>query len=45
MGGSIAGAVVGSVATAGSENAGPVDFVPLDEAAARTVMAELQLAE
>jgi hypothetical protein len=43
--GGIAGAVVGSVATAGSENAGPVDFVPLDEAAARTVMAELQLAE
>src|SRR3979409_2348472 len=43
--GGIAGAVVGSVATAGSENDGPGDFVPLDEAAARTVMAELQLAE
>jgi hypothetical protein len=43
--GGIAGAVVGSVATAGGENAGPVDFVQLDEAAARTVMAELQLAE
>jgi hypothetical protein len=43
--GGLAGAVVGSVATAGSENGGPVDFVPLDETAARTAMAELQLAE
>jgi Protein of unknown function (DUF2846) len=43
--GGLAGALVSSVATAGSENAGPVDFVPLDEAAARTMMIELQLAE
>ena len=42
--GGLAGAVVGSVATAGSENPGPVDLLPLDEVAARTAIAELQLA-
>jgi len=43
--GGLAGAVVASVATAGNENPGPVDLYPLDEAAARTTLAELQLAE
>jgi hypothetical protein len=41
--GGIAGALVTSAATSGSENPGPVDFVPLDEAAARMALAELQL--
>jgi hypothetical protein len=43
--GGLAGAVVGSVATAGNDNPGPIDFLPLDETAARTAIAELQLAE
>ena len=43
--GGIAGALVTSAASSGSENSGPVDFVPLDEAAARTALAELQLAD
>jgi hypothetical protein len=43
--GGIAGALVTSGASSGSENPGPVDFVPLDEAAARTAIAELQLVD
>jgi Protein of unknown function (DUF2846) len=43
--GGLAGAVVASAATAGSDNPGPVDIYPLEEAAARTTLAELQLAE
>ncbi len=43
--GGLAGALVASAATAGSENPGPVDLLPLDEAAARTTLAELQLAK
>jgi uncharacterized protein DUF2846 len=45
MVGGLAGALVASAATAGSDNPGPVDLYPLDEAAARTTIAELQLAE
>jgi hypothetical protein len=41
----LAGALVASAATSGSDNPGPVDFVPLDEAAARATIAELQLTE
>lgn len=41
--GGIAGALVTSAASSGSENPGPVHFVPLDEAAARTAIADLQL--
>jgi hypothetical protein len=43
--GGLAGAVVASVATSGSENLGPAELFPLDEATARTTLAELQLAE
>ena len=43
--GGIAGALVASAATAGKDNPGPVDFIPLDEATARTTLASLQLAE
>jgi hypothetical protein len=43
--GGLAGMLVASAATSGSDNPGPVDFFPLDEAAARTTIAELQLAE
>jgi hypothetical protein len=43
--GGLAGVLVASAVTSGSDNPGPVDFFPLDEAAARTTMAELQLAE
>ena len=41
----LAGALVASAATAGSDNPGPAEFVPLDESTARTTLAELQLAE
>lgn len=43
--GGLAGALVASVATSGSENPGPVELLLLEEAAARTTLAELQLAE
>jgi hypothetical protein len=43
--GGLAGAVVASVATSGSDNPGPAVFFPLDEASARTTLAELQLAD
>jgi hypothetical protein len=43
--GGVAGAVVGSVAAAGSDNPGPADFISLDEQTARTTLAELQLAD
>ena len=45
MAAGLAGVVVASVATAGSDNLGPAEFVPLDESTARTTLAELQLAE
>lgn len=41
----ISGALVASALTAGYKNVGPVDLLPLDDATARTVIAELQLAE
>jgi hypothetical protein len=43
--GGLAGMAAASVITSGNESSGPIDFVPLDEANARTVLAELQLAE
>ena len=45
MFGGLVGAVVASAATSGSQNLGPVDLVPLDEATARSTIAEFQLAE
>jgi hypothetical protein len=42
--GGVAGALVASGASSGSDNPGPVDFVPLDEAAARNTIEELELA-
>jgi hypothetical protein len=41
----LVGAAVTAVATAGSENPGPADLFPLEEVAARTTLAGLQLAE
>jgi hypothetical protein len=41
----LAGAVVASVVTSGSDNTGPADLIPLDEPTARTTLAELQLAD
>jgi hypothetical protein len=41
----LAGALVASAATAGSDNTGPAEFIPLDEPTARTTLAELQLAQ
>jgi hypothetical protein len=41
----LAGALVTAAATSGADNAGPADFVPLDEATGRATIAELQLAE
>ena len=43
--GGLAGMLVASAVTSGSENPGPVDFFPLDEPGARATLAELQLAE
>lgn len=43
--GGLAGALVAAAATSGSENPGPVDLHPLEETAARTTIAELQLAK
>ncbi len=43
--GGLAGVVVGSVATSGSDNSGPAEIFPLDELAARTTLAELKLAD
>lgn len=45
MVGGLSGLLVGSVVTSGADSPGPVDFFPLDEAAARATIAELQLAE
>jgi hypothetical protein len=45
MVGGVAGALVASGASSGSDNPGPVDFVPLDEAAARNAIEELQLTD
>ena len=41
----LAGAAVAAVATSGGDNLGPGEFIPLDEPTARTMLAELQLAD
>jgi Protein of unknown function (DUF2846) len=41
----IAGVVATSVVTSGSQNTGPAELFPLDEAIAKTTLAELQLAQ
>jgi hypothetical protein len=43
--GGLAGIAVASVVTSGSESSGPIDFFPLDEAAARAAITGLQLAQ
>lgn len=43
--GGIVGVVATSVVTSGGQNTGPADLFPLDEATARTTLAELQLAQ
>jgi len=43
--GGIVGAVATSVVTSGNENTGPADLFPLDEATAKTTLAELRLAQ
>ena len=43
--GGLAGVLVVSAVTSGSESLGPVDLFPLDDAAARSTLAGLQLAE
>lgn len=43
--GGLAGVAVAAVATSGSDNLGPGEFIPLDESTARTMLAELQLAD
>jgi hypothetical protein len=43
--GGFAGLAIGTAVTSGQSNPGPLDFVLLDEAAARTAMSELRLAE
>lgn len=43
--GGIVGVVAASVVTSGSQNTGPADLFPIDEAAARTTLADLQLVQ
>ena len=43
--GGVAGIVATSIVTSGSQNTGPADLFPLDEAAARTTLADLQLVQ
>ena len=43
--GGIVGVVATSLVTSGSQNTGPADLFPLDEATAKTTLAELQLAQ
>lgn len=42
--GGVAGLLVGSAITSNDANPGPLDFLPLDDQAARTMIAELKLA-
>ena len=42
--GGVAGLLVGSAITSNDTNPGPLDFLPLDDQAARTMIAELKLA-
>ena len=44
-GGGLLGLALGTAFTSGYDNLGPIDFFPLDEAAARTTIAELKLAQ
>lgn len=44
-GGGILGLALGTAFTSGYDNPGPIDFFPLDEASARTTIAELKLAQ
>jgi hypothetical protein len=41
----VAGLLVASAVTSNNSNPGPLDFFPLEEAAARVMIAELRLAE
>lgn len=41
--GGLTGWAIGALATSKSENPGPLDFVPMDAAAAKSAMAELKL--
>jgi Protein of unknown function (DUF2846) len=43
--GGLTGLVVGAAITSGDSNPGPLDFIPLEEGAARQAIAELRLAE
>lgn len=43
--GGLAGMAVAAAATAGSDNLGPGEFIPLEEPTARTMLADLQLAD
>jgi hypothetical protein len=43
--GGLTGLVVGTAITSGDSNPGPLDFIPLEEGAARQAVAELRLAE
>jgi Protein of unknown function (DUF2846) len=43
--GGLTGLIVGTVMTSGDSNPGPLDFIPLEEGAARQAIAELRLAE
>jgi Protein of unknown function (DUF2846) len=43
--GGLAGMLIASAVTSGSDSPGPVDFFPLADAAARTAIAQLQLAQ
>ena len=45
MVGGLAGALVASAATSNSENPGPAELYVVDEATARTTLAELQMAQ
>ena len=43
--GGLVGMGIAAAATSGNENPGPVDFIPLDEAAAQTTLESLQLSD
>jgi hypothetical protein len=45
MAAGLVGLVVGAAVTSNSANPGPIDLFPVEEASARTAMAELQLTE
>jgi hypothetical protein len=44
-GGGLLGLALSTALTSGYDNPGPIDFFPLDEAAARTTIAQLKLAQ